>query len=273
MNGMPSSVYPENIEYFKNPDKYYKEHAAKLIRPFGPDSNLVEVKRDFRVAFQRETKLNEDPNAIILLYCARADRYQKSIHWVEEKAQALVDFYKNRGVHLQIGLIANGVGKEHERKAEEDILGRIAYASKGDICYYNHTKELDALGNAATEQGFGPSRFEPCGQNDMRAFLYGALFVGTNTGGYHDKIENLRLKIDGATRDHGNGFTFDYHPDEFWKAMIKGVDTILKLRDTPSYYEANLKRIMVEARKNFGIDNMTAAHIQAYERLIGAPIF
>jgi glycogen synthase len=67
------------------------------------------------------------------------------------------------------------------------------------------------LGYAAAYDVFGASLYEPCGQIDQLGNLFGATATNRDTGGYHDKIKELRLQMDGAEHDEGNGFLFqDY---------------------------------------------------------------
>jgi glycogen synthase len=269
INSPSPERHPENSEYLKNPYQYFKHEAAELIAPFGPNDNLIEAKKRHLIAFQKETGLRVDPDAILLLYCARADRYQKSVHWVEDTAQGLINYFANRGISVQFGFVSEGVGKTYqERKKEEDILGRVAWLSNSTISYRSFNQPMDALGNAASHIGVGPSRFEPCGQNNIMSWLYGAIFIGTDTGGYHVNIEELRLAMNGATHDHGNGFKFRYDIGEFWNAMVRAVETIHQLKQNPGYYALNMKRIMEKTRLDFGIDKMIAAQIGVYENCL-----
>jgi magnesium-transporting ATPase (P-type) len=50
------------------------------------------------------------------------------------------------------------------------------------------------LGYAAAHDVFGASLYEPCGQIDQVGNLFGATATNRDTGGYHDKIRELRLK-------------------------------------------------------------------------------
>jgi len=87
-----------------------------------------------------------------------------------------------------------------------EVLGRIAYASGGRIGYQPFSEELCMLGYAAASDVFGASLYEPCGQIDQVGNIFGATATNRDTGGYHDKIRELRLKSAGAPQDVGNGF-------------------------------------------------------------------
>ena len=123
------------------------------------------------------------------------------------------------------------------------------------------------LGFASAGDVFGTSLYEPCGQIDQVGNLFGATATNRDTGGYHDKIRELRLKIDGAPQDVGNGFLFrDYDPGGLWHGLEKSVRFH---RFAPAIREAQLKRIMREARQSYDLGTMIAAYVRLYERLNG----
>lgn len=61
-----------------------------------------------------------------------------------------------------------------------------------------------------------PSRYEPCGLNQMIGFKYGTIPVARRTGGLKDSIEEFDLK----TRK-GTGFTFEDYTSEAFLGAIK----------------------------------------------------
>lgn len=123
------------------------------------------------------------------------------------------------------------------------------------------------LGFAAANDVFGASLYEPCGQIDQVGNLCGATATNRDTGGYHDKIRDLRLKFHGAPQDVGNGFLFrDYDPGGLWYAMH---NSVLFHRLPPEIREAQARRIMREARDKYDLQAMIAQYIRVYERLNG----
>ena len=163
-------------------------------------------------------------------------------------------------------LLSVGNGVEGDRTHEE-ILGRIAWASGGKITYQRFSEELSMLGYAAASDVFGASLYEPCGQIDQIGNLFGATATNRDTGGYHDKIEELRLTDDGASEDGGNGFLFqNYDPGGLWYGLSKSVRFH---RKSPEVRERQIKRIMREARKRYDLDTMVDAYVRLYETLNG----
>lgn len=246
INAPASNMYPENCEF--------------LVRKYGPDDSILGVKRENLVAFQQRTGLRVDPRAILFFWPSRLDPFQKGIELLE----AVCGHFASVHDDVQIAVISDGVGND---RTHEEILGRIACSSEGRITYQHYDEGLVMLGYAAASDVFGASLFEPCGQIDQVGNLFGATATNRDTGGYHDKIRELRLKIDGAPQDVGNGFLFrDYDIGGLWHGLEKSLAFHRKPEDIR---EAQLKRIMVEARQRYDLSGMIAQYIRIYEKLNG----
>lgn len=246
LNAPASNMYPEYCEY--------------LVKPYGPEDDIIRVKRENLLAFQQKLGLNVDPNAILLYWPSRLDPMQKGVELLEAMAQQFVDAHPD----VQIAVVGDGVGND---RTHVDILGRIAYASGGRIAYHPFSEGLSMLGYAAAADVFGASLYEPCGQIDQVGNLFGATATNRDTGGYHDKIRELRLRADGATQDVGNGFLFrDYDAGGLWYALER---SLAFHRKSPEIREVQLRRIMREARERYDLGSMIAEYIRIYERLNG----
>ncbi|MFZ4439452.1 MAG: hypothetical protein ACOYOS_13565, partial [Syntrophales bacterium] len=88
-----------------------------------------------------------------------------------------------------------------------------------------------------------------------------------DTGGYHDKIEEMTLQIDGASADRGNGFLFrDYDTGGLWY----GLDRSVEFHRRPSQIrEAQLRRIMRETREKHSLERMIDGYMAIYEKING----
>jgi len=238
----------------------FPEKCAHLVRNYGVDDDILAAKRDNRMEFQRRMGLNIEPEAILLYWPSRLDPSQKGIELFEQIAQRFVNEHQD----AQIAIIGNGVG--HDRTHEE-ICGRIACASDGRIAYQRFNESLSMLGFAAANDVFGASLYEPCGQIDQVGNLYGATATNRDTGGYHDKIQELCLAIDGSPEDSGNGFLFrDYDVGGLWYGLHRSVEFH---RRPPEVREKQLRRIMRKVRKMHSLDRMVNEYIAVYERLNG----
>ena len=238
----------------------FPERCAHLLRNYGVNDDILIAKQENRVEFQRRMGLNIAPEAILLYWPSRLDPSQKGIELLEQIAQRFV----NEHPDVQIAIIGNGVG--HDRTHEE-ICGRIACASNGRIAYQRFNEPLSMLGFAAASDVFGASLYEPCGQIDQVGNLYGATATNRDTGGYHDKIQELRLEVDGAPKDSGNGFLFrDYDVGGLWYGLHRSVEFHRRSREVR---EKQLRRIMKNVRKKHSLDRMVDEYIAVYERLNG----
>ncbi|MGC9529184.1 MAG: glycogen synthase GlgA [Candidatus Bipolaricaulaceae bacterium] len=84
-----------------------------------------------------------------------------------------------------------------------------------------------------------PSRFEPCGLNQMYSLRYGTVPVVRATGGLADTVQEYD-----PARGTGNGFTFqDYDPDSLLAAVRRAVDAY---RDHPAAWRELMERGMRE---------------------------
>ncbi len=249
-NCPPAYMYPERCEF--------------CVEKFGPYDDVLKAKRINRVEFQKRMGLNVDPDAILLFWPSRLDPTQKGVDLLEQVAGPFAIDHPD----VQIAIVGDGVGND---RTHVEILGRIAYSSSGRIAYQPFSEELCMLGYAAASDVFGASLYEPCGQIDQVGNIFGATATNRDTGGYHDKIRELRLKIAGAPQDVGNGFLFrDYDARGLWY----GLENSVRFHRRPAEVrEVQIKRIMRETRQRYRLENMIAAYIRAYERINdGEPI-
>jgi glycogen synthase len=236
----------------------YPERCDYLVKKYGPEDNVFEAKKDNLAEFQKRTGLNVDPDAILFYWPSRLDPFQKGVELLEEVA---LRFIMTHG-DAQMAIVADGIGED---RSHRDVMGGIAVASQGKIAYQPFNEELSLLGYAAAHDVFGASLYEPCGQIDQLGNLFGATATNRDTGGYHDKIRELRLKTDGAPQDVGNGFLFrDYDSGGLWYGLEK---SLLFHRRPEEVREMQIKRIMREAREKYDLGKMIAAYIRIYEKL------
>jgi glycogen synthase len=244
INAPSTTMYPESCEH--------------CVRTFGPDDAVIEAKKENLVEFQKRTGLVVDPDAILFFWPSRLDPVQKGVELLEHIAQHFVTVHGD----AQIAIVADGVGGD---RTHTEILGRIAIDSGGKITYQPFSEGLSMLGYAAASDVFGASLYEPCGQIDQIGNLFGATATNRDTGGYHDKIRELRLKAYGSPQDVGNGFLFrDYDPGGLWYGLNKSIAfhrRPLKVRGK------QITRIMKEARERYHLGNMIAEYVRIYERL------
>jgi glycogen synthase len=254
-NGISPDVYPEHQQESPEVDK------PGLARRYGLHDNLLEAKKANLVKFQQQTGLRVDPEAILLYWPSRLDPVQKGVDLLENIAQRFVDQHPG----VQIAIVGDPVGGDNYHA---DVMGRIACASGGRICYQRFNQDLSTLGYAAASDVFGASLYEPFGQIDVVGNIYGATATNRDTGGYSDKIIPLNLRAWGAPMDQGNGVLFrDYDAGGLWWGLSAAVQHHRYFREHPREWEKQMRRIMKETRDTWSLDNMVAKYITAYEEL------
>ena len=99
---------------------------------------------------------------------------------------------------IQIALL--GSGDEWQQKAFSDLS---AWFSGKIGVYIGFSNELSHLAEAGSDFFLMPSRFEPCGLNQMYSMIYGTLPIVRSTGGLADTVDQYSEST-GA----GDGFKF-----------------------------------------------------------------
>jgi starch synthase len=118
------------------------------------------------------------------------------------------------GMNLQIVVLGTGEKKYHEmfEKAAQKHPGKIAAA----LTFNN---DLAHLIEAGADLFLMPSRYEPCGLNQIYSLRYGTVPVVRATGGLDDTIEDVSLSA-----GTGTGFKFkNYSSAEMLKAIQRAV--------------------------------------------------
>ena len=88
--------------------------------------------------------------------------------------------------------------------AYEEFFANLQQSFPDHVCYHGgHHEELAHVVEAAGDMLLMPSRYEPCGLNQMFGLRYGTIPVVRKTGGLADSVE----MADGA--GNGTGFLFE----------------------------------------------------------------
>jgi starch synthase len=99
---------------------------------------------------------------------------------------------------LQLVLVGSG-----EPWCEHEI-GSLSSRLANFRAHIGYSEELSHLVEAGSDFFLMPSRYEPCGLNQMYSLVYGTLPIVRRTGGLVDTVENYNEK-----KGTGTGFMFD----------------------------------------------------------------
>lgn len=157
---------------------------------------------------QKHYKLTVDPEIPIVCMTSRI---------VEQKGLKLVSLILRSVLRLGIQFVVMGDG---DKKIIAD-LEKIAkeYPKQFILAPFDGDKETSLY--AGSDIFLLPSRFEPCGINQMIALRYGCIPVVHHIGGLADTVEDY----DPRTRN-GNGFTFkSYNSRQLLIALVRALES------------------------------------------------
>jgi len=205
-------------------------------------SGKVECKRELLLSFGLPEDLDRP-----LIGCISRLSDQKGFDLILSIADQMLE----RGV----AFVLLGSGEE----AYERAFQVLRDASRSQVgVYLGFSNELAHKIEAGADMFLMPSRFEPCGLNQMYSLKYGTVPIVRAAGGLDDTIENF----DRTTRQ-GNGFKF-YEYDS--GRLLEKINEALQV-----YSEADQWRVLM--LNGMRADNSWGAsarrYVELYQELVG----
>ncbi len=178
LNGIDSEVWnPATDGFLSAPFKHF-------------DADRLAAKAANKTALQRLAGLAEDKDVPLFGVVSRLT-HQKGLDLLAEVAAGLL------ALPAQLIVLGNG-----ERSLENEFLA-LAAGHPGRCAVTVGFNEAQAHRiEAGADVFLMPSRFEPCGLNQMYSLRYGTVPIVRGTGGLADTV------VDAADGDVGNGFVF-----------------------------------------------------------------
>jgi len=191
--------------------------ATDIELPAHFDANNLDGKRKCKRALLNKFLLPENLDKPIFASVTRLTS-QKGFELIQQTAGEILA----TGAYF----IALGSGASEY----EDFLQRLQnYAPQQVGIYKGYNESLAHLIEAGADLFLMPSRFEPCGLNQMYSLRYGTIPIVRAVGGLDDTVENFD-KVNGT----GNGFKFDeFRADTFLEKIYEALFT---------YYDADAWR-------------------------------
>lgn len=170
-------------------------------------SSFKEGKAQCKRALQEELNLNVDPSTPLLGVVSRFDP-QKGLDFIAEVAGYFIERY-----NAQFVLLGSG---DHELA---DRFRALAWRYGKNLAVRDvFSVELSHRIEAASDIFLMPSRYEPCGLNQMYSLIYGTLPLVHDVGGLHDTVVNA--SNENIANGVANGFIFYWaNADDMRKAL------------------------------------------------------
>jgi starch synthase len=212
------------------------------------DPSSLKVKTQLKSAFLERQQLSA-PRDVPLAGLVSRLAEQKGIELI---AGALPQLLRERP--LSFVALGNGEPQYEEffTSLAREFPGRVRFQ-----CGYDD--ELAHWIEAASDLFLMPSRYEPCGLNQMYSLRYGTVPVVRRTGGLADSVEHY----DRATR-RGTGIVFN---DFDVPALTWALNTALDLYEEPEHWRSMVLNGM---QRDFSWQHQGAEYLAHYRRLIGA---
>jgi starch synthase len=197
-------------------------------------------------ALQRRLKLPIEDDTPLLGMVSRLNA-QKGFDLLEESVVALL------GQGIQLVVIGAGDQRYHQ------MLQQLAATHPRQVAVqFTFSDELSRAIYAGADMLLMPSRFEPCGLNQMIAMRYGCIPIVHRIGGLADTVQDL----DEATHS-GTGFSFScYEPDQLLQTIARAIAVY---RDKATWQDLMQRAMLTDHSWDASAEQYVALYRQAQE--------
>jgi len=181
-----------------------------------------------------------------LIGCISRLADQKGLDLVAESLDEIL------GMGFQLVILGTGQDKYH------NLFNSLADRYQGKASFRIEFNEpLAHRIEAGADLFLMPSRYEPCGLNQLISLKYGTIPVVRATGGLDDTVENFEPKT-----GKGTGFKF---ADPTKEAMLNALKNALDVYTLPKLWEKLVKNGM---NRDFSWKNSAQEYLKLYQALL-----
>jgi starch synthase len=172
----------------------------------------------------------------------------------DQKGLDLVAAVAERLVAEDLGLVILGTGEEKYHRLFSELARRHPENVAVRLGFDN---ELAHKIEAGADIFLMPSRFEPCGLNQMYSLRYGTVPMVHATGGLYDTVKPFDPE-----RGEGVGFRFNrYEPEALWEA----IEGATRMFYRPSLWQQLMRNGMAV---DFSWEHSARLYLALYERAV-----
>jgi starch synthase len=220
-----------------------------LPRPF--DAAHLSGKADAKITVLQRYGLPHDERAMKRPLVGMVSRM------VDQKGLDLIAALADQLPRLEASWAILGTGDPRYQDMWRTLAARYPERIGARIGF---DESLAHLIEAGADMFLMPSRFEPCGLNQMYSMRYGTVPVVHGVGGLHDTV----IEQVPASRQKGTGFVFrDYRPDALLAALTRALALFADRRKWEALQAAGM-------RQDFSWDRSAQEYVKIYDRAIGA---
>ena len=210
-------------------------------------------KRACKAALQQELGLPQNGDVPLFGVVSRLDA-QKGLDFGADLVPYLVERYGG-----QLALLGSG------DQGLADRFQRLAWSYPRNVAVRNtFSIELSHRIEAGADVFLMPSRYEPCGLNQMYSLRYGTLPLVHDVGGLHDTVVNA--SNENIANGTANGFVFYWpHAEDMRKALDWATDCFYNRKDDWN------KIVRNAMRRDCSWDASAREYVALYQKLTGRP--
>jgi starch synthase len=171
--------------------------------------------------------------------------------FASQKGFDLLEQIAGRLAERDVAVVALGTGEPYYEKFFRDF----AYANAGRFAVQiKYDEALAHKVEAGSDIFLMPSRFEPCGLNQIYALKYGTVPVVRATGGLDDTVEEWNPGL-----DTGTGFKFEHYEAQ---ALLDAIDRALSVFYDKRQWSQLMQNGMAQ---DFSWDKPAREYVAVYE--------
>jgi starch synthase len=195
-------------------EEWNPEHDPLI--PYSYSSRRISGKKKNKLALMQELGLASESDIPLIGMVTRLT-YQKGIELIQKVMPTLLQ-------HRRFALAVLGSGEARY----EQFFSWLHQQNRNRVCFYRgFNNQLAHQIEAGSDLFLMPSRFEPCGLNQMYSLRYGTVPIVRRTGGLADSVQQFEPET-----GEGTGIVFnDFNDIALNWALNYGLDTYKNKQD------------------------------------------
>ncbi len=230
LNGVDYSIWDPSVDQL-----IPQQYSTKTVR------EKVENKRVLLQAF----KLPEDDDVPVIGIISRL---------VDQKGFDLIHEIADDLIKHDLKLVILGTGERRYHSFLSELSSKYPDKVGVKLTYDN---ELAHLIEAGSDMFLMPSRYEPCGLNQIYSMRYGTIPIVRATGGLDDTVEDVDSK-------NGKGTGFKFGPYDS-KALLQAIERALKMYQDDKTWSKTVKNAM---EQDFSWERSAKQYIALYKKIL-----
>ena len=217
--------------------------------PYRYSRQRLANKRKIKLKLMKEMELDSSEGMPLVAMISRLT-YQKGIELVQKVVPALLQ-------RRRFALAVLGSGEARY----EQFFAWLQQRFRDRVCYYRgYNHELAHWIEAGSDMFLMPSRFEPCGLNQMYSLRYGSVPIVRRTGGLADSVQ-----LFDAANGTGTGIVFDHFNDA---ALDWALNTALDLHTDKKLWRRLVQNGMA---MDYSWEHQGRLYVDLFRHLVAEP--